>query len=135
MAITIKLTITLLLLLLPLQAFFQTCHGESAGIAVYWGQDGGEGNLTEACTSGLYSYVIIGFISEYGGHQPPSVNLAGHCSPSINDCKFIGPEITECQSLCIKVLISIGGPFGGIQFLTDPDDAIYLADYIYNNFL
>ncbi|XP_021909267.1 hevamine-A-like [Carica papaya] len=135
MAINTKLVATLLLLLLPLLALFQTCHGETPGIAVYWGQDGREGTLTQACTSGLYSYVIIAFIFEYGGYQPPSVNLAGHCTPSLDNCKFIGPEITTCQNLGVKVLISIGGPFGGIQFLTDPDDAIYLADYIYNNFL
>ncbi|XP_021911366.1 hevamine-A-like [Carica papaya] len=134
MANTIKLTTTLLLLL-PLLAFFQTSHGESPGIAIYWGQDGREGTLTQACTSGLYAYVNIAFIYEYGGYQPPSVNLAGHCSPSIDNCKFIGPEITKCQSLGIKVFISIGGANGERQSLTDPGDANYLADYIYNKFL
>ncbi|XP_021909503.1 hevamine-A-like [Carica papaya] len=137
MANTFRLTTTLflLLLLLPLLAFFQTCHGESPGIAVYWGQDGREGTLTQACTSGLYSYIIIAFIYEYGSYQPPNVNLAGHCTPSINNCKFIGPEITACQNLGIKVLISIGGANGQRQSLADAGDAKYLADYIYNNFL
>nr|AAB34499.1 chitinase PLC-B {N-terminal} {EC 3.2.1.14} [Phytolacca americana=pokeweed, leaves, Peptide Partial, 27 aa] [Phytolacca americana] len=26
------------------------------GIAIYWGQNGGEGTLRDTCNSGLYSY-------------------------------------------------------------------------------
>ncbi|KAF7810480.1 acidic endochitinase [Senna tora] len=45
-------------------------------IAVYWGQNGNEGTLAEACASGNYEYVIIAFLPTFGNGQTPMINLA-----------------------------------------------------------
>ncbi|KAL5222650.1 hypothetical protein ABZP36_027363 [Zizania latifolia] len=100
----------------------------AGNIAVYWGQNGDEGTLADACNSGLYAYVIVAFLSTFGNGQTPVLNLAGHSSAGISS------DIQTCQSQNIKVLLSLGGGSGGYG-LSSTDDARSVADYLWNNFL
>ncbi|KAK1320268.1 Acidic endochitinase [Acorus calamus] len=59
------------------------------GIATYWGQNGGEGRLYEACTMGNYAHVNIAFLNVFGSGRTPLLNLAGHCDPSAGTCTGI----------------------------------------------
>ncbi|RCV26514.1 hypothetical protein SETIT_5G251600v2 [Setaria italica] len=108
----------------------------SAGnIAVYWGQNGGEGSLADACNSGNYAYVIIAFLSTFGNGQTPVLNLAGHCDPSSpGSCTFLSSEIQTCKSQGIKVLLSLGGG-GGNYGLSSTDDANSVANYLWDYYL
>ncbi|CAO2198235.1 unnamed protein product [Urochloa humidicola] len=108
----------------------------SAGnIAVYWGQNGGEGSLADACNSGNYAYVIISFLSTFGNGQIPGLNLAGHCDPkSGDDCTSLTSNIQACQSKGIKVLLSLGGVRDNYS-LSSTDDASSVADYLWNSYL
>nr|ALP46630.1 chitinase [Zea mays] len=107
----------------------------SAGnIAVYWGQNGNEGSLADACNSGLYAYVNIAFLTTFGNGQTPVLNLAGHCDPGSGGCTGQSSDIQTCQSLGIKVLLSIGGAIGSYG-LSSTDDANSVADYLWDNFL
>ncbi|XP_062206399.1 acidic endochitinase-like [Phragmites australis] len=107
----------------------------SAGnIAVYWGQNGGEGTLAEACNSGNYAYVIVSFLSSFGNGQTPVLNLAGHCDPGSGGCTGLTSDIQGCQSQGIKVLLSLGGG-GGNYGLSSTDDANSVANYLWDNYL
>lgn len=87
------------------------CHG--AGIAIYWGQNGGEGSLAAACATGNYEFINIAFLNVFGNGRVPRLNLAGHCNPSIaGSCSRIGNDITTCQLQGIRVLLSLGGGIG-----------------------
>jgi len=123
-------------LLLPLLLIFISLFKPShtGGIAVYWGQNGNEGSLADACNTGNYKYVNIAFLSAFGGGQTPQLNLAGHCNPSINNCNVFSDQIKGCQSRGIKVLLSLGGASGSYS-LSSADDATQVANYIWNNFL
>ncbi|KAK6117675.1 hypothetical protein DH2020_048592 [Rehmannia glutinosa] len=50
--------------------FFTLCtfsqSQKPCGISVYWGQDGREGTLREACLSGSYKYINIAFLTTFG---------------------------------------------------------------------
>ncbi|KAF9667427.1 hypothetical protein SADUNF_Sadunf15G0021900 [Salix dunnii] len=105
-----------------------------AGIAIYWGQDGGEGSLADTCNTGNYQYVNVAFLSSFGNGQTPVLNLAGHCDPSAGTCTGLSNEIRSCQSQGIKVLLSIGGGAGSYS-LSSADDAAQVANYIWSNFL
>ncbi|KAH6828061.1 chitinase A [Perilla frutescens var. hirtella] len=122
---------TSLLLLITLTLFRSS---EAAGIAVYWGQNGGEGSLADACNTGNYQYVNIAFLTTFGNGQTPVLNLAGHCNPDGGGCTSISNDIQTCQSSGIKVLLSIGGATGSYS-LSSADDARAVADYLWNNFL
>ncbi|KAM0857143.1 hypothetical protein ACQ4PT_048676 [Festuca glaucescens] len=104
-------------------------------IAVYWGQnDGTEGTLADACSSGLYAYVMASFLSTFGKGQTPALNLAGHCDPSSGHCTALSSEITRCQSDGVKVLLSIGGGAGSYG-MSSTKDAQSVATYLWDNFL
>ncbi|KAK1276753.1 hypothetical protein QJS04_geneDACA011144 [Acorus gramineus] len=107
---------------------------DAGGIAVYWGQDGREGTLDGACTTGNYAFVNIAFLSSFGNGKTPTLNLAGHCDPSAGTCKVISTAIRTCQSKGIKVMLSIGGGVKGYS-LSSAADAKKLADYLWNNYL
>ncbi|KAL6616418.1 hypothetical protein ACP70R_038688 [Stipagrostis hirtigluma subsp. patula] len=104
------------------------------GIAVYWGQDGGEGRLAEACETGNYKFVNLAFLTAFGRGQTPVLNLAGHCNPATNGCTFLSDEIKSCQSRGMKVLLSLGGGSGSYG-LSSREDAKQVADYLWNNYL
>ncbi|KAL9251237.1 Acidic endochitinase-like protein [Drosera capensis] len=106
-------------------------HGR---IAVYWGQNGNEGTLTETCNNGTYKYVNLAFLYIFGGGQVPQLNLAGHCDPQSGGCVSLASEIEHCQSIGIKVLLSIGGGAGNYT-LTSPADAKSVARFLWNTYL
>ena len=120
------------LLLLQIFALIQFSH--AGGIAIYWGQNGNEGTLSETCATGRYSYVIIAFLNKFGNGQTPEINLAGHCNPGANTCTVVSNGIRTCQSRGIKVMLSIGGGIGSYS-LASPADAKNVADYLWNSFL
>ncbi|KAJ8490671.1 hypothetical protein OPV22_012392 [Ensete ventricosum] len=92
-------------------------------IAVYWGQNGFEGGLREACATGNYKYVLIAFLNQFGGGKTPQMNLAGHCDPNSGGCTFLSNEIISCQQRYnVKVMLSLGGG-GSIYRLTSKEDA------------
>ncbi|CAL9150428.1 unnamed protein product [Musa hybrid cultivar] len=104
-------------------------------IAVYWGQNGYERGLQEACATGYYKYVLIAFLNQFGNGQIPKMNLAGHCDPNSGGCTFLSNDIRSCQeNYNVKVMLSLGGGVG-IYSLTSKEDAKEVATYIWNNFL
>ncbi|XP_048325598.2 hevamine-A-like [Ziziphus jujuba] len=130
MALQAKL---LLLVCLLSSALLQISEADG-GIATYWGQNGNEGTLAEACNTGLYSYINIAFLIQFGNGRDLVLNLAGHCDPPSNTCTKFGEEIKTCQSLGIKVLLSIGGAVGSYS-LSSAEDAKNVADQIWNSYL
>ncbi|KAK1284917.1 hypothetical protein QJS10_CPB20g02102 [Acorus calamus] len=110
------------------------CVDAGRGIAAYWGQNGGEGRLYEACATGNYAYVNIAFLNVFGRGRTPSLNLAGNCDPSAGTCTGISRGIRRCQSMGVKVMLSLGGANGQYS-LSSSDDARQLADYLWNNYL
>ncbi|KAJ1298538.1 hypothetical protein BS78_01G461100 [Paspalum vaginatum] len=111
----------------------------SAGnIAVYWGQNGDEGSLADACNSGNYAFVMIAFLTTFGNNgQTPALNLAGHCGNGPGgSCASLDltADIQGCQSQGIKVLLSLGGN-GGSYGLTSTDDANSVAQYLWDSYL
>ncbi|KAA8520705.1 hypothetical protein F0562_015023 [Nyssa sinensis] len=81
-------------------------------ISVYWGQDGNEGSLADACATGNYAIVNIAFLATFGNGQAPLLNLAGHCDPTSNGCTGLSNDIKACQGQGIKVMLSLGGGAG-----------------------
>ncbi|KAH7840915.1 hypothetical protein Vadar_023283 [Vaccinium darrowii] len=104
------------------------------GIAVYWGQNGFEGNLTALCDTGRFAYVNIAFLNTFGNGQTPSINLAGHCNPATNGCTIFSDQIKYCQKKKIKVMLSLGGGVGSYS-LASKADAYNVSMYLWNNFL
>ncbi|KAK1275861.1 Acidic endochitinase [Acorus gramineus] len=131
---TMKTSTLKSLLLLFLLTISLSTLSDAGAIAVYWGQNGGEGSLADACATGSYAYVNIAFLSTFGNGQAPTLNLAGHCDPASGTCTSISNDIRTCQSSGIKVMLSIGGDQGGYS-LSSSSDAQNLADYLWNNFL
>ncbi|KAH7673753.1 Chitinase protein [Dioscorea alata] len=122
-----------LLLLLALAALSISCNAGIGKISTYWGQYSDEPSLAEACSTGNYDIVVIGFLHKFGNFQIPEINLAGHCNPTIpHDCAKISHDIKACQSQGIKVFLSLGGAGGT---LVSTEDAQQVADYLWNNFL
>ncbi|CAL0322038.1 unnamed protein product [Lupinus luteus] len=125
--------------LFPLTLFFilllllHPCEAED--VAIYWGQNVKEGNLTETCATAKYSFINIAFLTTFGSSKTPQLNLAGHCDPSTNGCTLIGRDIMNCQNQGIKVMLSIGGGSEGSYALTSSEDAKNVSDYLWNNFL
>ncbi|MED6204791.1 hypothetical protein PIB30_012291 [Stylosanthes scabra] len=103
-------------------------------IAIYWGQNDGEGTLTETCATGRYSYVILAFLNNFGNGTVPAINLASHCDPLTDECKTLSTDIKNCQMQGIKVFLSIGGADGNYS-LASSDDAKNVSDYLWNSFL
>ncbi|TVT99388.1 hypothetical protein EJB05_55276, partial [Eragrostis curvula] len=116
-----------------LLAHAAAASGAVVNIGVYWGQNVNEGTLAETCATGRYTFVIIGFLSEFGSGRAPVLNLAG-CDPSAGGCAGLGVDIATCQSRGVKVLLSIGG--GGQNYsLSSASDAHSTARYLWDTFL
>ncbi|KAK4436256.1 Hevamine-A [Sesamum alatum] len=122
------------LILSILIAFSLLRSSEACGISIYWGQNGYEGTLLQACQSGLYTYVNLAFLNDFGCGITPGLNLAAHCDPPSGTCRRLVTEIQACQSLGIKVLLALGGAYGNYG-LCSPDDAKQVAAYLYDTFL
>ncbi|MED6137642.1 hypothetical protein PIB30_066845 [Stylosanthes scabra] len=103
------------------------------GIAVYWGQNGKEGTLQQACATNNYNIIILAFLNVFGSGQTPKWNFAGHCG-DWSPCTKLEPQIKYCQSQNIKVFLSLGGGIGHYS-LSSPQDARKVALYLYQNFL
>ncbi|KAG1367719.1 acidic endochitinase [Cocos nucifera] len=121
-------------LLLPLLLLALVAGSHAGSIAVYWGQNGNEGTLADTCSTGLYAYVNLAFLTTFGNGQTPVLNLAGHCDPSAGTCTSLSSDIQSCQSQGIKVLLSLGGASGSYS-LSSADDAQSVANYLWDNFL
>ena len=65
---------------------------------VYWGQNGNEGSLEDACNTNNYQFVNMAFLSTFGIGQNPQLNLTGHCDPSTNGSTNFSKNIQTCQS-------------------------------------
>ncbi|BAT89464.1 hypothetical protein LR48_Vigan08g025300 [Vigna angularis] len=123
--------ITLLLTLSTLSS----SRADNGGIAVYWGQNLNEGELTTACDTGNYEIVLLAFLTQFGAGRTPAWNFAGHCDNGAwKHCTELESEIKYCQGKGIKVLLSIGGDSPNYS-LSSPEDAKEVANYIYTNFL
>ncbi|KAJ1689617.1 hypothetical protein LUZ63_013772 [Rhynchospora breviuscula] len=125
---------TLSVLLIPLLLSLLAASAQAGSIAVYWGQNGGEGTLADTCATGNYQYVMLAFLTTFGNGQTPVLNLAGHCDPPSGTCTSLTSDIQSCQSRGIKVILSLGGATGSYQ-LTSTSDAQSVADYLWNNYL
>ncbi|KAF3432893.1 hypothetical protein FNV43_RR23995 [Rhamnella rubrinervis] len=123
---------SVILLFLIVVSAFKLC--QSAGIAIYWGQNTNEGTLADTCNTGNYQFVNIAFLTTFGNGQTPVLNLAGHCDPAGNTCTGLSADIKGCQARGIKVLLSIGGATGSYSLIS-ADDAKQVSDYLWNNFL
>ncbi|XP_024007186.1 acidic endochitinase isoform X2 [Eutrema salsugineum] len=117
-----------------ISCYFSKPSAASRGIAIYWGQNGNEGNLSATCATGRYAYVNVAFLVKFGNGQTPELNLAGHCNPAANTCTHFGSQIKDCQSRSIKVMLSLGGGIGNYS-IGSREDAKVVADYLWNNFL
>ncbi|KAI3801020.1 hypothetical protein L1987_29120 [Smallanthus sonchifolius] len=106
----------------------------AGGIAIYWGQNGGEGTLADTCSTGNYDFINLAFLATFGNGQTPMINLAGHCDPYSNGCTNLTTDIKSCQAKGIKVMLTLGGAAGS-YYLTSAADAKQIATYLWNNFL
>ncbi|CAL4948030.1 unnamed protein product [Urochloa decumbens] len=122
-----------LLLLAVSSTLLAAAASDDVKIAVYWGRDGSEGTLRDTCSTGLYAYVNIAFLSTFGDGRAPVLNLAGHCDPTSGGCATLAADVASCQSAGVKVLLSIGGGALGGYNLSSPSDG--LAAYLWDNFL
>ncbi|CAL0318421.1 unnamed protein product [Lupinus luteus] len=127
-----KIPTPLTLMFLLFTAMFNASH--AGVISIYWGQNGDEGSLADACNTGNYAIVNIAFLSSFGNGNNPKLNLGSHCDASNNGCSFLSNQITTCQKLGIKVMLSIGGREGNHD-LSSSADARAFAEYLWNNFL
>ncbi|BBN20686.1 hypothetical protein Mp_zg00160 [Marchantia polymorpha subsp. ruderalis] len=102
--------------------------GAKCSTAAYWGQNGNEGTLREACSSGRYGIVLISFLTHFGYNGDHRLNLAGHC-PDID-----GSGCKQLESENVKVLLSLGGSGDAYYGFNTLAEAEYTADYLWNNF-
>ncbi|XP_058727759.1 acidic endochitinase-like [Vicia villosa] len=130
-----KIQTLFLLLVLTISSSFtvKASSSDDAGIAIYWGQNNGDGTLSSTCDTGNFEIVILAFLNVFGEGRPPSWNFAGHCG-DWSPCTKLEPEIKHCQQKGIKVFLSIGGA-AGTYSLGSPNDAKDVSDYLYTNFL
>ncbi|PON49613.1 Endo-beta-N-acetylglucosaminidase [Parasponia andersonii] len=110
-----------------------TCS-DAGKIAIYWGQNGNEGTLSEACATGNYDYVNIAFLPTFGDGRTPMMDLSGHCDAYSNGCTGLSSDIKACQAKGIKVMLSIGREAGSYS-LSSSSNAKQVATYLWNNFL
>jgi len=71
---------------------------DNGGIAVYWGQDGREGDLVAACNTGNYKILLLAFLNVFGAGRTPAWNFAGHCDNGAwTKCTELESQIKQCQ--------------------------------------
>ena len=98
-------------------------NANAGNITTYWGQNGYEGSLAVACSTGYYGIINIAFLYGFGNYQTPKMDLAGHCSPSTQDCSWLSQEIKECQKRGVKIFLSLGGATTYAYTLVSTEDA------------
>lgn len=115
-------------------------------LAVYWGQDGANGQqpLSHYCQDDTIDTIPLAFLYQFtaeGGM--PAIDFANTCSSS-GDSVFEGTSLAKCNSMAedIKtcqqagkiVTLSLGGATGIVGFSSD-SEAQTFADTIWNLFL
>ncbi|XP_040380249.1 xylanase inhibitor protein XIP-like [Oryza brachyantha] len=95
---------------------------------VFWGRNRDEGTLREACDAGLYTTVVISFLSAFGQGRPYTLDISGHPVAGVGD------DIKYCQSRGKLVLLAIGGQ-GGEYWLPSSRAAADLHDHLWNTYL
>ncbi|CAJ1967850.1 unnamed protein product [Sphenostylis stenocarpa] len=104
-------------------------------IAVYWGQDKGDGTLSSTCESGNYEILLLGFLNTFGCGRTPSLDLDAHCGDHTSvPCTRLGTQIQSCQKKGVRVFLALGGPSGSYS-LCSSGDAKVISNYLYGNFL
>ncbi|KAM5539271.1 hypothetical protein V8D89_007144 [Ganoderma adspersum] len=115
-------------------------------LAVYWGQDGANGQqpLAHYCQDDTIDTIPLAFLYEFtakGGM--PAIDFANTCSSSGNSvfkgtalakCDDIGEDIKTCQKAGKIVTLSLGGATGAVGFSSDAEAQTF-ADTIWNTFL
>jgi chitinase len=120
------------LVVLTISSFTIKASSSDGGIAIYWGQNLGDGTLTSTCDTANFEIVLLAFLNVFGDGRTPNWNFAGHCG-DWSPCTKLEPEIKHCQQNGVKVFLSIGGASGAYS-LSSPDDAKNVAD-LHTNFL
>nr|XP_048326806.1 endochitinase Ziz m 1.0101-like [Ziziphus jujuba var. spinosa] len=90
---------------------------EAGSIVTYWGQytNKTEGTLEEAGESGLYSYINVAYLNQFGNSQDLVLNLSGHYN--IGDYTHLGEAIKACQRMVHKEK----GPYGNYSLASSWD--------------
>ncbi|TVU23331.1 hypothetical protein EJB05_25688, partial [Eragrostis curvula] len=96
-ATSLSCSFLLLLLFFP----SQTTANKTGQLTVFWGRNKTEGSLKEACDTGLYTTVIISYLSAFG-HGKYNLDIAGH------DASAVGADVKHCQSK--HILLASGNP-------------------------
>ncbi|RHN73593.1 putative chitinase [Medicago truncatula] len=128
-----KMQTLILLLILTIFSITIKASSSDGNIAIYWGQNLEDGNLTSTCDTGNFKIVLLAFLNVFGGGRVPSWNFAGHCG-DWSPCTKLEPEIKHCQQKGVKVFLSLGGDSRNYS-LSSPDDAKNVADYLNAKFL
>jgi chitinase len=128
-----KMQTLILLLILTIFSITIKTSSSDGNIAIYWGQNLKDGNLTSTCDTGNFKIVLLAFFNVFGGGRVPSWNFAGHCG-GWSPCKKLELEIKHCQQKGVKVFLSLGCDSGSYS-LSSPEDAKNVSDYLYTNFL
>nr|XP_048326803.1 hevamine-A-like [Ziziphus jujuba var. spinosa] len=139
MAPLAKLVVACLMIFLSL-TLTRNSEASSGGIATYWGQytEEAEGSLAEICKTKNYSYINIAFLNQFGSGQPLGLNISGHCNVcdgnSLSSCVRFGKDIEICQSMGVKILLSLGGPYETYS-LSSESDAEDVANQLWETYL
>ncbi|KAJ1385401.1 Glycoside hydrolase family 18, catalytic domain [Sesbania bispinosa] len=122
----------LILIVLSLLTINTSSEAATGGIAIYWGQNNGDGTLRSTCDTGNYEIVLLSFLTTFGCGRTPQLNFAGYCS-DWNPCTKLKTEIEYCQYVKnVKVFLSLGGATGSYS-LCSPEDAKEVANYLFSN--
>nr|VWO97697.1 Alcohol dehydrogenase 1 [Ganoderma boninense] len=115
-------------------------------LAVYWGQDGANGQqpLAHYCQDDTIDTIPLAFLYKFSAEGGmPVIDFANTCSSSGNSvfkgtslakCDDIGTDIKTCQQAGKIVTLSLGGATGLVGFTSDAQAETF-ADTIWNLFL
>ncbi|XP_054782587.1 G-type lectin S-receptor-like serine/threonine-protein kinase CES101 [Prosopis cineraria] len=135
-----KIFLSPLFILLAFLVLVQITGSSEAGddiIGVYWRLTSDNSNLTEACATGKYTYVVIFYLlmTSPGEFSPQLLDTpAGICSGPPLSCPTIGTSIKYCQQQGIKVMLYVAGEGWNVT-LSSADKARSVSDYLWNTFL
>lgn len=102
--------------------------GKTGELTVIWGRNKDEGSLRSTCDTGLYTTVVISFLTVFG-HGRYRTDLAGH------PLAGVGADVKHCQKAKnVTVLLSIGG--AGDQYsLPTAKSAQDVAEHLWHAYL
>ena len=120
----------------------------STNLAVYYGQSPATQKYTleQMCQQSNVDMVVLAFLTTFDGPagQPiinfgpatggdPTLGAAKINATGLLDCPFLAKNITTCQSLGKKILLSLGGAAGVVNFTSDAH-ASQVATNLWNLF-